>query len=207
MSDTDDSATAPAVPRGGTSSRRASSATSKGQARRREIVAAAAQILREAGPAGVTHRSVARRAGCSLSAMTYYFDGLEQLQAEAGAINISQWAERAERITDGVEAYVGDIPRIRAIEAVVAAMDPQGEEPLLGHYLQLVAAGGSEPVRLAYHAGRGRLNAAMERILRRIGSSCSPDLVIAIIDGAAVTSISEGVSLRSFAISLLDEVL
>ena len=58
-----------------------SPATSKGQRRRQEIVEGAAQILLEHGPQGVSHRAVAQRVGCSLSATTYYFSGLDGCSA------------------------------------------------------------------------------------------------------------------------------
>ena len=180
--------------------------TDKGRHRRREILEAAAAILRESGPQGVTHRAVARRAGCSLSAMTYYFDGLEDLHAEAGAINIERWARRAEHVAERLESHEGPLCRAAGVDAVFAAMDP-ADEPVLPHYLQLIAAGDSEPVRVAYHAGRDRLNAAVQRILTRIGSTASPGLVIAVVDGAAVTAISEGVPFRPYALHLLDAVI
>ena len=66
-----------------------SPATSKGQRRRQEIVEGAAQILLEHGPQGVSHRAVAQRVGCSLSATTYYFSGLDELLSEAGRVNIA----------------------------------------------------------------------------------------------------------------------
>ncbi len=47
--------------------------TRKGFDKRQLIIDAAATLLREGGPEAVSHRSVARLAGCSLSATTYYF--------------------------------------------------------------------------------------------------------------------------------------
>ena len=52
----------------------------------------------------MSHRAVARRAGCSLSATTYYFKGLDDLLYQAGLINIAIWASRAEHVADKVEA-------------------------------------------------------------------------------------------------------
>ncbi|MBW3085694.1 hypothetical protein KEM60_01899 [Austwickia sp. TVS 96-490-7B] len=180
--------------------------TGKGLARRQEIVEAAAAILRSEGPAGVSHRTVARRVHCSLSATTYYFSGLEELLEEAGRLNIGRWASRAERVAEAVECRVGDLERAEALEVILDAMVPR-DEILLGHYLQLVAAGGSKPVRRAYRTGRDRLNAAMTRVLRRIGSAAPAELVIAVVDGAAVSAISEGRDLRLLATNLLDAVV
>lgn len=79
-------------------------ATDKGARRRAEIVQAAADILRESGPGAVSHRAVAHRVGCSLSATTYYFTGLNDLLEEAGRLNIARWATRAELVAERVDA-------------------------------------------------------------------------------------------------------
>ena len=78
--------------------------TSKGSARRQTLIDATAEIIRESGPSAVTHRGVAQRAGCSLSATTYYFAGMDELLYEAGLVNIGLWSERAEHVADKVES-------------------------------------------------------------------------------------------------------
>ncbi|MDO5710582.1 MAG: TetR family transcriptional regulator [Micrococcales bacterium] len=165
--------------------------TGKGEQRRRDITDAAAALLLESGPTAVSHRAVARRAGCSLSATTYYFKGLDDLLQAAGEHNIARWAQRAEQVAERVEA--GPIPMARAetVRSILAATLPS-DEALLGHYLTLLAAGGSPPVARAYRTGRARLNAAILRVLRRVGSPLSVELVIAVVDGAAVSALSEG---------------
>lgn len=181
-------------------------ATAKGQRRRQEIVEGAAAILLEQGPRGVSHRAVADRVGCSLSATTYYFSGLDDLLSEAGRVNIARWASRAERAAEDAEANpVPDTEHDR-IEAVLAATLPTDEE-LLGHYLQLVAAGGSPPVRRAYRTGRDRLNAAVSRVLRRLEIPWSAEMIIAVVDGASVSALSEGRDVRETAAGRLRELL
>jgi len=99
-------------------SRTESRVTPRGEDRRQTIIEAAAAIIRESGPSAISHRSVAKRAGCSLSATTYYFDGLEDLLHQAGLVNIGLWASRAEHVADRVEAFKGvpDVPqRVRFI--------------------------------------------------------------------------------------------
>lgn len=93
-----------------------------------------------------------------------------------------------------------------AIEVILAACLPM-DEGLLGHYLQLVAAGASEPVSRSYRTGRSRLNAAIGRVLDHVGSPCPAHVVIAIIDGAAVSALSEGRDVRETARDLLRLVL
>lgn len=162
----------------------------KGLERRREIIAAAAEIIREEGPAAVSHRTVAARAGCSLSATTYYFSGLEELLSEAGKLNINRWAERAESVALEIERNDPPSSRAEAIEAILRACLPR-DVPLANHYQSLLAVWNTQPVTAAYHAGRKRLDSALERVLRRVGCDLPPALVVAVVDGAAVTAISE----------------
>lgn len=181
-------------------------ATRKGQRRREDIVTAAAEILREHGPQAVSHRTVAQRVGCSLSATTYYFSGLDDLLAAAGRVNISRWASRAERAAETAEANPAPASLDEVIAAVLSATLPTDED-LLGHYLQLVAAGGSAPVRLAYRTGRDRLNAAVSRVLRWAGLPWSAEMVITVVDGAAVSALSEGHDVRQTAESRLRDLI
>lgn len=163
---------------------------SKGRARRRAIIEAAAEIIREEGPGAVTHRAVAARADCSLSATTYYFSGLDELLAEAGKVNMKRWAERAEAVADEVEHAGIPTTRVGAVEAILRACLPS-DTSLENHYLQLLAAATAEPIAVSYDVGRKRLDHALGRVLRRIGCTMPPRLVIAVVDGAAVTAISQ----------------
>lgn len=64
------------------------------------------------------------------------------------------------------------------------------------HYLQLIAAGAVPGIARAYRTGRSRLNGALGRVLRRIGSPQDPELIMAVVDGAAVSALSEGRDVR-----------
>lgn len=180
--------------------------TAKGKLRRRQLVVAAAQILGSTGPDSVTLRDVAKRVGCSLSATTYYFQDRDELLEEAGRYNISCWASRAETVAERIEASppVGD--REATIDVLLKAMLP-ADEPLLGHYLQLIAAGASVPVSRAYFTGRERLNSAMSRALRALDVNLSAELVVTVIDGAAVSALSEGRDVHETARVVLRELL
>lgn len=182
---------------------RAGAATVKGEVRRRQIVEAAAALVREGGPSSVSHRAVARRAGCSLSATTYYFEGLEDLLHQAGALNISLWASRAEHVAERVESQSAEeVTSDERIEAILCATLPAGQA-LIGHYAQLISAGDFAPVALAYRTGRSRLNAAVARVLAHLHLDLTADLVIAIVDGAAVSALSEGRDVKTTARELL----
>lgn len=176
--------------------------TAKGEARRRSIIHAAAAIIRELGPAAVTHRLVAERAGCSLSATTYYFRGLDDLLYEAGQLNISLWSQRAEAVAEEVSALAEPPSDEEVVEYLLTATLPE-EGPYLGHYVQLLLASESVPVGLAYREGRQRLNNAIARTVASLGLPLSPETVIALVDGAAVTALSERRDVRETARVLL----
>ena len=55
----------------------------KGEARTREILAAAADLIYEEGISAVSHRSVAKRAGVADSAPSYFFPSIDDLIVEA----------------------------------------------------------------------------------------------------------------------------
>ncbi|MDO4887188.1 MAG: TetR family transcriptional regulator [Actinomycetaceae bacterium] len=177
----------------------------RGELRRAAIVEAAAQIIREEGPVAVTHRAVARRCGCSLSATTYYFSGLDELLAEAGKVNIRLWARRAERVASEVER--SDVPESRdeIIDIILRACLPP-TDALENHYLQLLEAARAKPVARAYAVGRTHLDAAIARVLARVGLDVSPQLIVAIVDGAAVSALSEGRDVRELARQLLKQI-
>ena len=116
-------------------SRAESRVTPRGEGRRQAIIEAAAAIIRESGPSAVSHRSVAKRAGCSLSATTYYFDGLEDLLHQAGLVNIGLWASRAEDVADRVEAFKGVPDLSQRVRFILQATLP-AHGAYFGHYLQ-----------------------------------------------------------------------
>ena len=180
--------------------------TAKGQRQRQQIVEGAAEILRSQGPTKVSHRAVAHRVGCSLSATTYYFSGLEELLESAARFNIARWAGRAEQVAEEAERQAPPATTQDRIAMVLAATLPTDEE-LLGHYHQLTGAATSLTVQRAYRTGRDRLNAAVARVLVRAAVPCSAPMVIAIVDGAAVSALSEGRDVHETATVLLGRLL
>ena len=105
---------------------------------------------------------------------------------------------RAERVAESTESNPVPTGETGVIDTILAATLPTDEE-MLGHYLQLVAAGESPPVRRAYRTGRDRLNAAVTRVLQTLGVPWSADLIIAVVDGACVSALSEGRDVRQTA--------
>ena len=179
--------------------------TRKGFDKRQMIIEAAATLLREGGPEAVSHRSVAKLAGCSLSATTYYFDGLEDLLHQAGLANMSRWSERAERAAFRARKLKPSASVAERIDLILAATLP--DENIKGHYEQLVSAGSAALVASAYQFGRVRLNIAVTTVLSEVGVDLPAEVVIAVVDGAAVSALSEGRDVHETAIALLESAL
>ncbi|HLS48695.1 MAG TPA: TetR family transcriptional regulator [Actinomycetaceae bacterium] len=179
----------------------------KGQQRHTHIVAAAAQIVVDAGPGAVSHRSVADRAGVPLSATTYYFDNLDDLLSQAGQLLMAQWAEQAEGVVARAAARSApaDTPSPQAARLLVeATLPPEG---VGGHYQQLLAAHASPSLTAAYRDGRSRLDRALAELLDVLGLDIHPALVLAVIDGAVVSALSEGRDVTAHAESLVGRLL
>lgn len=74
------------------------------EARRREIVTAAAELIVEVGADGLTHRMVAARADVPLGATTQYFDTLDDLRSAA----LRELADEVDARLDGVRIALAD---------------------------------------------------------------------------------------------------
>jgi DNA-binding transcriptional regulator YbjK len=70
----------------------------KGERRREEILRAALCVIGAHGADAVTHRAVAREAGVSLSATTYYFASKEELLEQTFLLAAREETERLERL-------------------------------------------------------------------------------------------------------------
>lgn len=179
---------------------------SKGERRRQEIIEATAELILEGGPSNVTHRKVARRANCSLSATTHYFSGLDDLLAEGGKLNIKRWSSRAKSVIAEIERQDSPAKMEDRINLILKACLPHHDN-LENHYKQLVAASNHPAVANAYGAGRQFLDQAVNSLLKFLGIKASANIVIAIIDGAAVAAISEGGDVRHNVTRTLREFL
>lgn len=180
----------------------------RGNERKNAVIEAAAEILRESGPSAVTHRAVARRANSSLSATTYYFEGISDLLHQAARANMARWAARAERVAERAESLEHPISNEELVDLLLEASIPP-DENLQAHYSQLISSGDSALVFSAYRTGRSRLNAAVARILGCRGITLNVDLIIGVVDGAAVSALTEGLdvheAIRRLLLSLLKE--
>lgn len=178
----------------------------KAQITRASLIVAAAAIMQEDGPSAVTYRNVAKRANTAASSTGYYFDSISDLLYEAGDYNMRSWARRAESVADAAEEMDVQDCRDRVVDLFLSACMPAEAGTAAPHYMQLLAASESAAVTKAYRAGRARLDSAVERIIDRVGlRDVTPRFVIALVDGAAVSAVSEGESAHERAHELLAE--
>lgn len=112
------------------------------QARRREIIVAAAELTVEIGSRALTHRLIAARAGVPLGATTQYFATLEDLRAEALRFLVAEvdariegirivLAERGATPTVLTELLVQGLADARALEADRAVVTAAVDDPQL----------------------------------------------------------------------------
>ncbi|MCG7286846.1 hypothetical protein MHY85_12785 [Cellulomonas sp. ACRRI] len=179
--------------------------TAKGERRRAELARAAADLVREEGPAALSHRAVAARAGLSLSATTYYYAGLDDLAAAAGTALVDDWVAHAEgalRRARGAAATAD--PAAVLVEAV---LPPGDDAAVRAHYEQLLAAGRVPALAAALGDGRARLDAVLTTLLAELRLPVPAAVAIGVVDGAVVAAVSEGRDLRRTARDLLLAVL
>jgi len=178
---------------------------SRGAQRRDAIVRAAAELILSEGPAGVTHRTVAAQADVPLAATTYYFSGLDELVETAGRLLVERWTAHTREVVERE-----DVPADAAgkAERIVDAIGPSGDDAAVrGFYEHLVAAGRSAALGRAYAETRNGLDDAVSELLAKLHLDISPQLIVAIVDGAALTALSEGRSVRPVALELTREVV
>lgn len=72
-----------------------------GQARREALLRATVDVIAAQGVAGVTHRTVTEAAGVPLATVSYFFDSIDELAAEAIRVFTSR---RVEEVNQAVQA-------------------------------------------------------------------------------------------------------
>ncbi|MDY5153729.1 regulatory protein, tetR family [Actinobaculum suis] len=183
-----------------------STALTKGERRRQEIIEATAKIILEEGPEAVTHRKVASRARCSLSATTHYFKNIDELLSEGGRYNIFAWARAAEEAVKFVEKTDPPQALTAKIELILRACLPHSGV-LPNHYRQLLAAFEYPKVAEAYAQCRGDLETAVASLLDFLKIEAPVPVIMALVDGGAVAAISGGRDVRATAAEILEQYL
>ncbi|BDZ41292.1 TetR family transcriptional regulator [Paraoerskovia sediminicola] len=187
----------------------------RGVRRRTAIVRAAADLILRDGPGALSHRSVAAEADVPLAATTYYFAGLDEIVAEAGRVLSAGWAQSAgaqvavaRRAVASGEVGPSVAGRRRSAEILVDAIVPDGDRTAVrGFYEQLAGAGRNPALEAAYAAGREALDVAIAELADVLGVGPGVQVLVAVVDGAAVTALAEGRDVRALAVDLVGQVL
>ncbi len=170
----------------------------RGEVRRRQLAATAAEVLESEGFPAVTHRAVGARAGSSVGLVTYYFPGHDDLVDAA----LAEWVSSAATRMDEV---AGALPRRRRSAAGTARaladvlVDPERAadgERLTQLYECFIDAARHPRHRQAVRELRSHLDAACREVLDRSGRSqpdpAALDRLVALSDGTILSALAEG---------------
>ncbi|CAM00788.1 TetR family transcriptional regulator [Saccharopolyspora erythraea NRRL 2338] len=129
----------------------------RGQRRRAELIAATLAVVERDGVAGVTHRAVAREAGCPASSAVYYFATLDELLVAALSAAAEDYARQLREIVDsgadgidGIARLIADAGgpgRTRAVaerELTLLAARRPALRPIARHWREKVADAAAE---------------------------------------------------------------
>ena len=180
--------------------------SARGLRRRQLLLDAAAELLMTRGFAAVSHRAVAQHAELSLSSTTYYFESLDELLEGAVRQLAEGWLADAGAVVAELPRQLDD-PRALAEALVhVAVQGPAGEPAtdsgtllsLYDRYLEAARHPRMRPVVAEYD---DRIEALLIDVLRRRTGSLdaaagesrrTARLVLAVIDGAVLRALAEG---------------
>jgi AcrR family transcriptional regulator len=161
--------------------------------RRDALLTAAVAVVSANGPGAFSARAVAAQAELPLAAVSYYFPRLDDLLAEAIVVVLRGWVDHGASVARDAEGHgVGT-----AAAAITAALlPPDGPGAVRHRYDHLLAAAGNPVSAAAMAELRPTLQHLVGEILAATGvrSRLSTDAIIALVDGAAVGAVSEGVA-------------
>lgn len=177
--------------------------TAKGERRRAAIAAAAGEVVLAEGPAGLSHRAVAARAGVPLAATTYYFRDLDDLSAAAGVALVEWWTGHARRVLDAWQP--GGDPAAVLAEAL---LPPGDDAAIRAHHEHLLALARNPALAAAVGAAREQLDSVLATLTATVlGAAIDPALVLAVADGAVIAAASEARPIRPHTERLLASLL
>lgn len=156
----------------------------RGEARRRDILVATLTLVRRAGVAEVTTRSVAREAGVPLGSLSYYFAGRDDLLEHALLLHVEEEVARLRTIAERMNTDAPGDP-IRAAQAFAEVLQT-GDLSTIAQFELYLEAGRNPALRVA----AGRCFAAYEEVVRSslaAAGMVDPDraapLFVALADG------------------------
>ncbi|OHU31502.1 TetR family transcriptional regulator [Mycobacteroides franklinii] len=188
-------------------------ATPKGERRRRALISAAADLLRDNGIDAVRHRAVAQRAGLPLASTTYYFSSLEDLIARAvehaGTHELEQIQERLSLVQYRRRGAAATAEAV--VDLLFGTPGFGAGEQLVSRYERELACSRHPELREVQQRLREQRDDAVAQVVRRSGRSIDNDRVavlISTVDGAMVGALTEAaISPTATATSMLVDVI
>jgi DNA-binding transcriptional regulator YbjK len=169
--------------------------TSKGARRRRELVTAAAALLRSGGFDAVRHRAVAAQAELPLASTTYYFSSLEELvTAAVERTSRDELAEGREQLEEMGDDPLGTADLVELVLDQLLGPESRdgGLDAVLLRFERLVGTGRRPYLAPLMRELRGELDALLAEIFARAGRPLDPVAmrdVVSLVDGAVVSAL------------------
>ncbi len=170
--------------------------TARGEERRVQVLEATLRLLAREGPRAVTHRAVAREAGTSLRATTYYFSSRDELLVEA----LTHYARNAFARFDRLRAPladVGDDPLTQAADVLALTVLSDLEEDragLVAEYELALEIGRRPELEPAFAEWQRRLETLLATYAGLLGSSrpaLHARLVLATLRGLELEALAQ----------------
>jgi DNA-binding transcriptional regulator YbjK len=142
---------------------------SRGAPRRTLVLEATLRLIAEGGVDSVTHRRVAKAAGVSLSATTYYFDSREHLLREAFRHCIERAKAQQSRLSAAFRERGGD----RILDFLVALTEAEVASPdlMLAEYELTLFAARDPEIAEALREWDEWMVAQLGRVLESLGAT------------------------------------
>lgn len=163
--------------------------------KRKAVLEATLRVLAREGPRGITHRAIAKEAGTSLRATTYYFDSREHLLTAA----LRYYAETAMARFDGLAFELPDSPT-DALEGaslllaqIVMSDVVDDRAGLVAEYELVLEIGRNPSLEPAYRAWQAKLEEMLEGYAKLFGSKDpvgDSRLVLAALRGLEIEALS-----------------
>lgn len=148
--------------------------TARGEERRTQVLEATLRLLAREGPRAVTHRAVAREAGTSLRATTYYFASRDQLLIEALLHYAHTAFDRFDRLRKPLLDAAGDDPLSQAADVLALTVLSDLEEDrtgLVAEYELALEIGRRPELEHAFRGWQARLEELLVAYAGWLGST------------------------------------
>ena len=155
--------------------------------RRAALLDAAVEVIAEQGVAGVTHRSIAARAGMSTSTTSYFFSSLAQLVAAALHVGGERIVQRVDAVTASVAG--AELGPQEAIDRFVDAVLSEPEPDTVAQFEIYLECRRRPQLQPTAHRIMASIEGGAEASLSALGIARADErapMVVALLDGLAL---------------------